>query len=237
MACDFLLQRECASAASGQWAVRREEGARRIGDRAMFRSRVRVRSGHRACLFLALMVTWLGCSPALPVAPDLSSMTTVTSTPLASPPIAHVPGATAEQISDTDPSWYAVARQWVRPGTLTTVRGSRYSVTFLPGSLLRGVEATIHEYDPGIADFQLGPHGTRFLMPVTLTVSYAGTDLDPASPGYAGGAPSLVWLNPGSGLWELVPGVNNPLTKTYTVQLSHFSRYALRGGASGTGEW
>lgn len=201
----------------------------------MIRSLCRVRP-HRGLLFLALVVTWLGCSPALPVAPDTSSVVTSASAPAPSPPIVHAPTAT-EQISDTDPAWTFVARQWVRPGTLTTVRGSRYALTFLPGSLLRGIEATVQEYDPAVADFQLGPHGTRFLLPVTLTVSYAGTELDPASSDYTGGVPSLVWLDPGTGLWELVPGINNPLAKTYTVQLSHFSRYALRSGTSGTGEW
>ena len=94
----------------------------------------------------------------------------------------------------------------------------------LPGSVLHRT------------DFELLPHGTQFLLPVTVDVDYSGTSLDPASPDYVGGLPVLLWLNPWTGRWELVLGVNNPLTKKYTVLLTHFSRYAV-GSNKGTAEW
>lgn len=134
------------------------------------------------------------------------------------------------------PSWYTVASETVTPLLGGTVAGSRYQVTVLPLTLTQTTTISIREYSPSVLDFELLPHGTQFLLPVTVDVDYSGTSLDPASPDYDGGLPILLWLNPSSGRWELVVGVNNPLTKTYTVLLTHFSRYAL-GKNRGTAEW
>ena len=134
------------------------------------------------------------------------------------------------------PAWYTVASRSVTPLLGGTVAGSRYQVTVLPLALTQTTTISIREYSPNVLDFELLPHGTQFLLAVTVDVDYSGTSLDPASPDYVGGLPVLLWLNPSTGRWELVVGVNNPLTKKYTVLLTHFSRYAV-GSNKGTAEW
>jgi len=134
------------------------------------------------------------------------------------------------------PLWYTVASKSVTPLLGGVVAGSRYQVTVLPLALTQTTTISIREYSPNVLDFELLPHGTQFLLPVTVDVDYSGTSLDPASPDYVGGLPVLLWLNPWTGRWELVLGVNNPLTKKYTVLLTHFSRYAV-GSNKGTAEW
>ena len=103
-------------------------------------------------------------------------------------------------------------------------------------SVIAPIQATIQEYNSNVVDFQLGPHGTQFVVPVTVSIDYAGTSADPSSPSYSGGLPVLVWLNPSTGLWEVIAGTDDPLTRHYTVVLTHFSRYAL-SSSGGTGEW
>jgi hypothetical protein len=134
------------------------------------------------------------------------------------------------------PSWYTVATRTVTPLLGGTVAGSRYRVTVLPLALSQTTTISIREHSPDVMDFELLPDGTQFLLPVTVDIDYSGTSLDPASPDYDGALPILLWLNTSTGRWELVVGVNNPLTKTYTVLLPHFSRYAV-GKNQGTAEW
>ncbi|HEX7880594.1 MAG TPA: hypothetical protein VF720_14360 [Candidatus Eisenbacteria bacterium] len=140
--------------------------------------------------------------------------------------------------SQGDP-WYLVTMSTVKPLQLKTVAGSRYSLLFLPGSVVgKSIDVTIHERHPDIIDVQFGPHGTQFGVPVTLTINYAGTVLDPAHPNFKPGPIQFYWLDPLPLLWLPIPGVDNPLTKTYTVTLSHFSRYTLaRTPPSGTADW
>lgn len=134
------------------------------------------------------------------------------------------------------PAWYTVASRTMVPLLGGTVSGSRYRVIVPPLALGNATTISVREHSPDLIDFELLPHGTQFLLPVTVEVSYAGTSLDPAHPDYDGGLPILLWLNPATGRWELVVGVDNPLTKKYTVLLTHFSRYAM-GRQSGTAEW
>jgi len=148
--------------------------------------------------------------------------------------VAHGP-ATAPRASAAAPAWYAVAQQWVYPLQDRHVAGSRYDVHVLPGSLAQPANMMVQEYDPNVVDFQLLPHGTKFLVPLTVSIDYRGTSCDPQSPAYDGHAPSLLWLDPSSGLWVPIVGVDDPLTRHYTVVLTHFSRYALAN--AGTGEW
>ncbi len=134
------------------------------------------------------------------------------------------------------PSWYTVASRTMVPVFGGSVSGSRYRVTVPPLALSGVTTISIREHSPDVLDFELLPHGTEFLLPVTVDVDYTGTVLDPAHPEYDGGLPLLLWLNPITGRWELVVGVDNPLTRTYTVVLTHFSRYAM-GRRPGTAEW
>ena len=172
---------------------------------------------------LALAFTWAGCSGPLPSGPALD-------------------GGTTSARHDAQPFgaqhvWYQVASQWVAPNTETTVRGGRYRLDFHRGSLAQGAQVTISEYDPNILEFQLGPDGTVFGTPVDLTIDYAGSNVDPLSPAWDGSLPLFLWLNPKTLLWEIVPGINNPLTRTYRVKLAHFSQYRLSTQKQGTAEW
>ena len=178
-----------------------------------------------------LAFTGLGCSGRSPMAPDAGGPKQASDPGVAT---AHRPGGATTFLSE--PQWYTVASKSVKPLLGGTVSGSRYTVLVPPLALLKSTTISIREYSPNVLDFELLPHGTQFLTPVTVTIDYKGTSLDPASPNYDGGLPLLQWHNPESGLWELIPGINNPLTKTYTVLLSHFSRYALTS-KPGTAEW
>lgn len=134
------------------------------------------------------------------------------------------------------PSWYTVASKSMTPLLGGVAAGSRYRVTVPPLALSQSATISIREHSPDVIDFELLPHGIQFLLPVTVEVDYSGTVLDPASPDYDGGLPLLLWFNTTTGNWELVLGVNDPLTRTYTVLLTHFSRYAA-GSTKGTAEW
>lgn len=170
---------------------------------------------------VALALTWAGCSGPLPTGPAVDVHTTTRDV----------------QTFGTSHTWYLVANQWVVPNTETSVRGGRYQLDFHRGSLAQGAQVTISEYDPDVLEFQLGPHGTVFGTAVDLTINYAGTNVDPLSPNWDGSLPVLLWLNPGTLLWEIVPGINNPLTRTYRVRLAHFSTYRLSTQRPGTAEW
>lgn len=182
----------------------------------------------------AFALAVLGCSGPLPTGP-LSSADATAPAPViectAENPVSPSLGAFQQ-----NPQWYTVASKSIKPLFGGVVAGSRYRVTLPPLSLTQTTTISIREYDPNVLDFELLPHGTQFLLPVTVEIDYAGTSLDPASPTYEGGLPVLLYFNEITGIWELIPGVNNPLTKKYTVLLSHFSRYSL-GKTQGTAEW
>jgi hypothetical protein len=137
-------------------------------------------------------------------------------------------------IHPLDAAWKLVVSETVERGEVKTVSGSRYAVSFESGSLFRTIECTVHERHPGVVDVELGPDGDSFGTEVTLRVSYAGTANDPADPSYHGRAPLLFWYNPEAETWVQVLGQDDPRSKTYTVQLKHFSRYAM---TDGTGGW
>jgi hypothetical protein len=193
--------------------------------------RTRWMTGLKLWAIALFAVAGMGCSGPLPTQPAVSEIVDATIGCTAETSVGPSTGSLV-----ANPQWYTVASKSIHPLTGGVVSGSRYRVTVLPLALLQTTTISIREYNPNILDFELLPHGTQFLVPVTVDVDYAGTSLDPASPNYQGGLPVLLWLNPGTGLWELVPGVNNPLTKKYTVLLTHFSRYAL-GKQQGTAEW
>jgi hypothetical protein len=133
-----------------------------------------------------------------------------------------------------DSLWKTVTSVLVLPGQIRTVSGSRYSVSFGLLSLASPILFTIQERDKGVLDVQFGPDGTQFLSPVTARFNYANSANDPVSANYCGCPPKVFYYNPGTDKWELVPGKDDPQNKVYTVQLQHFSRYAM---TDGTGGW
>ena len=129
--------------------------------------------------------------------------------------------------------WNTVADQVVEPGVTTLVTGSRYRLTFPADAVENTLHVSIKERDASIVDVELGPDGAKFESPVTLTIDYAGTANDPRAEKYHGKAPRVFWWNPVAGAWEAMVGVDDPKTWTYTVELRHFSRYAMGDGTSG----
>lgn len=136
-------------------------------------------------------------------------------------------------------TWYTVVSDEIDKGKNETVIGSHYKLSFPATSLkVPTLLVTIQELSPSLIAFQLGPHGSQFATPVTLTISYAGTNADPSYVGYTPGALVFFYLNPTTNIWEQVPGTNNASLKKYTVSLTHFSTYALaKIPPPGTGDW
>lgn len=156
-----------------------------------------------------------------------------------SPPnFVRTPDVTPSDFLADDP-WYSVASGTVYKGSYKVISGSHYVLTFASGSLTAPqLPVTIHERNAGLIDFELGPHGSQFATPVTLSINYAGTNADPASPNYEPGILEFYYLNPATDIWEKIPGNNNSYQKRYTVQLTHFSQYALaQKPTPGTGDW
>ena len=71
--------------------------------------------------------------------------------------------------------------------------------------------------------FDFGPDGTQFLTPITLSIRY-----DPAKlPLGVSESRLRLYLRTGR-VWQLIPGSGvDPLTKTVTGQVHHFSEYAI----------
>lgn len=67
------------------------------------------------------------------------------------------------------------------------------------------------------------PHGIQFRRPVQLMLSYKTANLE----GVDENSLRVYYFNEETQIWELIGGQVNKLTKTVTVQITHFSRYAL----------
>lgn len=135
--------------------------------------------------------------------------------------------------------WESVASGSVEKGKSKVTSGGRYSLSFASGSLtVSKLTATIEERDEDVIDIQLGPHGSQFSTPVTLTISYAGTNADPNSKNFQPGSLAFYYFNPVANIWEQAPGTDNVALRQYTVKLTHFSQYALaKVPTPGTGDW
>jgi len=190
------------------------------------------RSSPAPLLAALLLVSMTGCAgDPTTTSPGAAPVYSVTNPPptLEAPP---VPGMAGQGLLD----WLLVGKQLVLPGLTTKVLGGREELRFAPGSLSLLTLVTIHEADPNKVLFQLGPHGILFGTPVTLNISYKGTNADPSSPNFDGSVPELLWLNP-QGVWEAVPGTNDTVNRIYTAKLAHFSTYTLAKANPGNAEW
>lgn len=127
--------------------------------------------------------------------------------------------------------WEPLTTQVVDPLLDTVVSAGRCVLDVPAGALDAPATFTVSQHDSTLLDFELGPHGATFSQPVTLCVSYAGTNADPSSPNYDGSAPKLFWYDEAEGEWREVSGVNDAANRKYTVKLDHFSRYAVEGKA------
>lgn len=136
-----------------------------------------------------------------------------------------------------DAGWYIVGSGRVQPGQdVSVVQGSRYTLTFAKGAVHNTVTIAIMEHNPDVVDVQLSPDGSKFDAPVTLSVDYSGTINDPSSPDYHGRKLHMMRYNDTLGKWENLGGHDDAATRTYTVTLTGFSRYAMgdmSGGPTG----
>jgi len=173
-------------------------------------------SGRRfaaSVLVASSIVLLSGCSDVL--APTLPSRS---GAPLQT---AVVPG-TAEA------TWTVVGSGKVPPGGHPfTVEGSRYTLQFSRGSVHNATEVMIAERDPNVIDVRFSPDGIEFTGTVTLIVDYSGS-VNEASFRTMG----MARLDPATGRWVSLPGRDDPMAHTYTVELQGFSRYALMDGPS-----
>lgn len=105
-------------------------------------------------------------------------------------------------------------------GTLTNMDAT---VTVPSGALSSAMNFSIRVPNTGFQLYELGPHGTVFNVPVTLTVSYANADLSTVDESTI----RIAFLNPNTGAWMTVNGVRDSVNMTVTAQLKHFSTYGL----------
>lgn len=75
----------------------------------------------------------------------------------------------------------------------------------------------------GIFQGVFGPHGTQFNHPVKVVLSYKSADLR----GVVEENIRVYYFNHSTGYWEFIGGDLDMKHKRITVELSHFSRYAL----------
>jgi hypothetical protein len=191
---------------------------------------------------LLLMISLLaGCARMSPMEPSLDSAPksapVVAADPVPPPPsrlYAPAPGSTESPALLGDIlnlAWHIIGVKDVRVGRLEFVQANRYELTFAKGSLSEDITCTVKEYDPDILDIELGPHGTKFLEPVTLSIDFSKTAADPGSAIANGCEPVVWWWNDELRRWEEVPGTTDWDARRHVVRLAHFSRYVVGGKA------
>ncbi len=85
-----------------------------------------------------------------------------------------------------------------------------------------GIEPDFY-IDHDMFTYQFAPHQTAFKKPVTFIASYAIADLNGVDEDKLG----VYYFNEETRLWEFVGGLVDKANKTITVELYHFSRYAI----------
>jgi len=77
--------------------------------------------------------------------------------------------------------------------------------------------------DHDMLTYRFSPHRTTFKKPVTFIASYAIADLNGVDEDKLG----VYYFNEETRLWEFAGGWVDKINKTITVELYHFSRYAI----------
>ena len=196
---------------------------------------------------LVAILAVAGCSRRLLTAPETGSTPSAAATgpvPAPAPPNGRLAGPSISSLGITLPpvlplvttTWNVVATKLVRTGEVTTVSGARYTLDFQRGSLTSDALITIQDYDHDILDVELGPHGTRFVDPVTLSIDFSGTAADPGAAWYDHREPAVYWLNDATNQWEEIPSATDWDRKRIEVRLQHFSRYIVGGKAGWKGQ-
>lgn len=175
------------------------------------------------------LLVMVGCSPLTsPLSPQ-----TTTGTPRIIQPDQFVPLAVTHPVRPgiaTKPVSASKRVPAATGGSVFIVGGEfyEYSLIVPPGALPEDEDMSISVPDDGSAMASLGPHGTRFNTPVTFRISAKVPD---TKYGLLKKTLDIYWYNPATGVWEAQDAT---ITKqgsivTATVQLNHFSQYALGG--------
>jgi len=180
-------------------------------------------------LVLAGALLLAGCSRSLLTAPPAGTVAAERDVAQVAPP-ANLLGGVIDGVTKLL-NWVTVTQTLVPQDQAAVVTGHRWTLQFAKGSLLADALVTIQDYDPDVLDVQFGPSGTKFPVPVTLTVDFSNTAADPGSASYDGRAPVLYWLNDQTNTWVEMPGRVDWAGKKLIVQLPHFSRYVVGGKA------
>lgn len=102
----------------------------------------------------------------------------------------------------------------------------RLKIQVPPGALVSSMTLTIQQIDapaPGAVGhvFEVGPTGTTFSQPVTLTLRFTEEDL-------GGGSPyDLRIATFARGAWQAVESIVNPSTSVAAAQITHLSPWTL----------
>ena len=98
--------------------------------------------------------------------------------------------------------------------------GGRLSVPL--GALLVPRQITMTGMIEGHYQYRFGPDGLQFLLPATLTIA-----ADPAELGILPQQLAVAVASDEGNDWQVLGGVYNPVTGTISVQVHHFTQYAL----------
>ncbi len=99
-------------------------------------------------------------------------------------------------------------------------------VTFPANSLAEDLDVSI-SWDSQKFEVEFGPHGSQFLAPVLMRISYKEADL--AAAGVAEEDLRIWYYDETDGLWQLAGQTVNTQEKYVEGTTTHFSRYALGG--------
>ncbi len=109
----------------------------------------------------------------------------------------------------------------VREGETLTNSDGRLTVPI--GALLEDILITQAPLTDGTLGFRFGPNGLRFLRPAVLTISTVKAELSGVDPRRL----RIAVASDDAEDWQVAGGIYSPLTRTVTVPVLHFSRYAL----------
>jgi hypothetical protein len=79
--------------------------------------------------------------------------------------------------------------------------------------------------------YECTPDGTTFSPAIRLTFSLSEEEWE-----QYGESAKVGWYNDGTGEWEIIQGTANAHTRTITIEVSHFSTYAIFGEDTETQE-
>jgi hypothetical protein len=119
----------------------------------------------------------------------------------------------------------------IQASTGGTIVCGQYTLKIPAGALALNTQIKVSQVSATTMECSLEPTGLTFLRPVTLVFDYQDTDAEDNNDEHDGSqtssALSALWLNPSSSQWVNIGGTDNRQEEEFSVQLSHFSYYAL----------